>query len=420
MTNVIVSAPRRFVDRGRPTVSATIEIDGRRHEIYYRVSQGPLLEASDPFLAAALLPAMKLGAPLRVEGTVSPHTLRHVMRLQEMFSAIHPAFHCIPIEATAQPRPAGSAGRGSGCFFSGGVDSSHTVLKHKDEISHLIFVRGFDIRPDSQLLYNRIAGPIHQAAVELGKPLIEVETNLRELLDPYTDWALQAFGTALASVVHLLSPQFQSVYYAGGRHYAESRRGGINTVITLLWSIPDIEMIDDGRDVTRHQKVVQLAQSEQAMRWLRVCWENLGGEYNCGRCDKCTLTMISLSIAGALDKCQTFNRPLDLDAVRQLDLSDNDRRSFELLLAELEKSAPNPELAQAMRDCLGPSPAAASTAGEDVVPKAELRQAKRYIARLEANLDRIYTSRSWRWTTPLRQAADAARMLKEGRELWKR
>ena len=29
-------------------------------------------------------------------------------------------------------------------FFSGGVDSTYTFLKHQDEISHVVYIHGFD------------------------------------------------------------------------------------------------------------------------------------------------------------------------------------------------------------------------------------------------------------------------------------
>ncbi len=50
----------------------------------------------------------------------------------------------IGVDAEVRGGPSDLAS-GIACFFSGGVDSFYTLLKHREEITHIIFVHGFDI-----------------------------------------------------------------------------------------------------------------------------------------------------------------------------------------------------------------------------------------------------------------------------------
>ena len=65
-----------------------------------------------------------------------------------------------------------------GCLFSGGLDSFYTLLKHREEVTHLIFADGFDIPPQDEQRRERAVSVARTVADELGKSLIEVHTNL--------------------------------------------------------------------------------------------------------------------------------------------------------------------------------------------------------------------------------------------------
>ncbi len=62
------------------------------------------------------------------------------------------------------------------------------------------------------------------------------------------------------------------------------------------------------RRLTKLERVVQC---EAALGSLRVCWENWGGAYNCGCCDKCVRTMTALTILGVLGRYTRFPDPVD-------------------------------------------------------------------------------------------------------------
>ncbi len=115
------------------------------YELWYRVpGEYHVSDTASPFLAAALLPAMLRGEKLEVDNSLSVSTklLRNLSTLQEIHNCWNPIFKIIPIEAAT--RAESPLNYGVASFFSGGVDSTYTLLKHLEEISHLVFIKGFD------------------------------------------------------------------------------------------------------------------------------------------------------------------------------------------------------------------------------------------------------------------------------------
>ena len=404
MTEVTIGALRPYQDRGWPTVSAIIDVAGHRHHIFFRASQGPLAAGPEPFIAVALLPAMKLGLPLRVDGAVTPRFLAHTRRVQEILCSWLTDLHAVHIECGRRADVAVLPAPGVASLFSGGVDSFFTVYKHIDEITHLVFVHGFDILLANAPLRKKVSAAIHRAAAELGKPVIEMETNVRDVLDPYAPWPTHTVGAALVSIGLLLSPQIGTLYVAGGFDYNHPSMVSNDPLVVQTWSAPETEIVDDGREATRYEKIARLAESDTAMRYLRVCWENRNGAYNCGQCPKCLHTMIFLELSGALQRCQTFDRPLDLDLVRRtVPVAPGDWGYEREALALVESRGDHADLAQALRASLEQSPSWADTQ----TPHVACKQGR--LMELEAKLYQVTSSRSWRFTAPLRSISEAWR-----------
>ncbi len=300
-------------------------------------------------MAVALPAAMKLGLPLHVEGPVSPQLLASIPSIQAIYHAWNPDWRVIPVSAEpAQPAPHGSGG--VACFFSGGVDSFYTLLKHLDEIDALIFIHGFDISLDNTPFRARVSAAVREVAAACAKPLIEVETNLKEFVIRHSPWEY-AHGALLAGVALSLSSRFSRIYIAASEFYglAATIPWGSHPLLDPLWSTERTTIVHDGCEATRMDKVAAIARSEVALRWLRVCWENPNGEYNCGRCGKCLRTMVALRIVDALDRCNTFDRPLDLAAVARKKLCPDPPHMIQYLEAA-ERAGTDPALVRALRD----------------------------------------------------------------------
>jgi len=185
----------------------------------------------------------------------------------------------------------------------------------------------------------------------LRKPLIEIETNLRDFADPYVSWD-HYNGAALVSVALPLSAQFSQLYAGATHPHAAPFPWQPPPGLTASWSTEAVDVInDDGHEVSRVDKVAAISRSEVVLRTLRVCWENRGGAYNCGRCEKCLRTMVALRLAGALERCTTFARPLDLFALARLELGHN-RYFMQENLDAAVRGGEDPRVRRALRDCL--------------------------------------------------------------------
>jgi hypothetical protein len=373
---------------GRGTViRAPVTGAGSFDQIWFRVSERVTGAGATPFLPATLFCAMKQGLPLRLSDPVSRQVFESVPCLQAIFNKWHPQCKKIPVHAsTGAPSRAGS---GVGCFFSGGLDSFYSVLKHRREIDTLIFVHGFDIWLDDERLRDRVAGELRRIAEGLGKRLIEVETNLREYTDQFLDWGLHVFGSGLASVAHVLSPLLRQVYIPSSRSFAHLESNGSHPLLDPLWGSERTRIIHDGCEATRIEKVRAISECSLALESLRVCYQNLHergryddreGHLNCGRCEKCVRTMLNLHAAGALDRCPTFAAPLTPDLVRRTDPG-SDAAFFHMednLRALQEKEGEHAEMVRALRQTV------------------EAYRRRRIVQRMDANAEGFLRSAAWK------------------------
>jgi 7-cyano-7-deazaguanine synthase in queuosine biosynthesis len=351
MTRVVAVKPRPITTpAGGVEARATVETGAERFELAYRVSRGPVSETSTPFVAASLLPAMRIGRALSVEGTVSPRLLATIPTIESVLTDWFQRTDSIVVKARPAPEHRGA---GVACFFSGGVDSFYSVLSHLDEITALVFVHGFDIQPRDVALRARISESLRVAASRLGKPLIEVETNVRVFSDRFAAWSEEYHGSALASVALLLSPQFGRFYIPASFPPTYSAPWGSHKDLDPLWSSEATEIMHDGGDASRVEKVRFLARSDVALQSLRVCWENRGGRYNCGHCEKCIRTMVNLRVAGALERCTTFKNELDLSEVAHVPIPDDCARFFVEENLQAAKENGDGELVDAIARSLG-------------------------------------------------------------------
>lgn len=350
MSDLVVRDVRHVGQNGAASVTARIDLDGDERSIWYRTSFGSFSAGSDALLAVLLLPAMALDRSLSIPGPVCTLLQSRINTIQDIFRTWCPELSRIRVR-TSSVDLMQSPQRGVGAFFSGGVDSFYTVLKHQEEISHLIFVRGFDLYLDNPVLLDMVSQSVRRAAEELKKPLIEVETNLRTFSDRHVSWTFY-HGPALASVALLLAPELEKIYIPSTHTYGQLFPWGSHPLVDPLWGTSQLQIVHDGGEASRVEKVMCVTASDVALRHLRVCWENRGGAFNCGQCEKCLRTLVSLRIAGAAERAVTFPGPLDLDELAHLYLPDENARIFmaENLTPLVEEK--DPELAKAIHECL--------------------------------------------------------------------
>jgi hypothetical protein len=333
-------------------------VKNKSYKIFFRSYGEPILtENYESFVATALLPAMKVGTnQLIAKGEISPKFVSALSTIQDIYRVWNPSFHRVGLDNIKSVPKASKTEQRVGTFFSGGVDSFYTFLKHKDEITDLILVHGLDMKLHDRTLRDKTSEKLREVALNFGKNLIEIETNIRELLDRYVGWRNFGHGASLAAIGHLLFPHFQRIFIPASHTYAELFPCGTHPVLDPLWSSESLEFVHDGCEATRVKKIALIAQYDIALQSLRVCWKNPNSSYNCGRCEKCLMTMVALKANNALSRCTTFEETLDVKNISKL-ISDNanTRPFIKENLKALQQNKTDPKLEKALQKILNES-----------------------------------------------------------------
>jgi len=397
------------------TAEISADVDGFR--LWYRLPHSvPYARTADPFAAAALLPAMLQGGPLEIAPNLplSPKLGENLRVLQDIHHCWNPRFRIVPIEAATAP--AAPFRDGAAAFFSGGVDSTYTFLKREPELTHLVFIQGFDFFSnagasggfaaddiaDLSLLALRLMGPanalsarlrdslredtrqaladyrasglpspglearlardleaviagppvreagrlagiglrpetkallkevrpgadayrlnrmlledafpqeiarrddaVYRTAVDRndrfarshGKTLIPVSTNHYAFGYRYNLSRNLTQGSALASIALLLG--FPRVFAPAAYSYSQLFPLGQHPLTDPLWSNEIVQIVHEGAEARRVDKIARIAEDGSALANLRVCFDDMNR--NCGRCSKCLRTTIPLELLG--------------------------------------------------------------------------------------------------------------------------
>lgn len=315
----------------------------------------PLAQDSTPWVPPAALVGMRTGRDAVVYGDVSEHAVDGCSGAMSLLRSWYPE-RMVDVDITAPMSvpSTDTGGRGVGAFFSGGVDSYYTTLKHLDEITHLIFIHGFDIDLWNEDLAERTLVAMRKSAADLGRPLIEVRTDVRVWLDGNgVDWGPEGFGPLLAHVGLALSNVVAKIYIPASNTSADQKPNGSHPDLDPRWSSDAVSFVHDGLEATRAAKVKLFVDSDAAMRHLRVCWWNGKNDYNCGACEKCVRTMLNLYIAGGLERCTTLPDRIPVQAIDNLYLNKSAKTFVAENLAELKAAeVEDPELEAVLQRAL--------------------------------------------------------------------
>lgn len=322
----------------------------------------PLL--GDAFVAGFIIPCMHAGENLQVDGPVSQRLLDAIPRMQDIIIGWNANFNRTSvIPAEVRQAKFSAAPRNTATFFSGGVDSWYTLLKHQPAISDLVLIHGFDIKGSEGELWEKTRESSAHVADELGKNLIAVETNLKKSADPrWASWG-KPFGgrfwryfyqgSALAAVALCLQHRIERIFVPSSYPYQRLIPFGSHPDLDPLWSTEDLEIVHDGCEAGRYEKIQQrVSHSATALNNLRVCLENKPGQYNCCRCEKCLRTMIMLEMCGSLGSASTFHLPLKMGRVRRLHVFKYRRPLYQDIQQSCEEIG-HKELARALDCALG-------------------------------------------------------------------
>lgn len=314
---------------------------------------------ASPFAAALLIPSMKQGEDLIIGSAISKELyegMHHIMKILLSWDIGLKPIKIIAsklVADTAHPKVTAS-------FFSGGVDSFYTYLKRKkdvkDPVTHLLLVNGYDIDPRNKKLWNATLASVQAVAKVERAHLIEVESNIRSLIDPILSWDF-AHGGCLAAVGLCLRKGLKQVYIPSSCIESQQIPWGTHLDVDAYWGTEKLAFTHDGTEATRVNKIGwQIAKSPTALKYLRVCYMNEKGAFNCGVCEKCLRTMMNLYVAGVLDAAETFPRHIDPLRVANLHIEGHNRDLHVENLVALQARGIAPELHDALEKSLACTP----------------------------------------------------------------
>ena len=271
---------------------------------------------ADPAIWASfcLMPAMEKGADILLKGIHPPDAswMKNLGKLTAIFQNWWGGR--IPqVAATARApwrqrlgllRPA--AGRA--LFFSGGVDSFHALLhliQKGTPPDALIFVEGFDFDHRDTGRIEAYLPAVRKICAHHRMTLLRVRTNLRRL--PFfreSNWT-HTHGLAMAGVAHSLR-DYGHIYIASSFQERGLQSYGSRWDVDPCFSSATHRFYHVGDEVGRHQKIALLASDPLVREHLRVCWQDRTERLNCGACEKCLRTELSLHLLGVLDQFPGF------------------------------------------------------------------------------------------------------------------
>lgn len=291
---------------------------GETFEIWYEVPselEADLSESSNPWLVAMLPHALPTGEAIASELPADPALLENLKGLIAVWCEWYPQYLPPTIHAPAAPltleKPPNPK---SAAFFSGGVDSWFTVLRHAPEresaaigrVDDLITVHGFDIPLGARDEFEKLHATLAQGAQALDRPLIVVRTNLRRNGSLWVKgWGWLTNGAGLASVALILEKRYEKVLIGSSYPYGSLFPWGSHPMTDCLFSTRSLSVKQDGAPFNRAEKTAFVARHAIALAHLHVCWKN-GAASNCGICPKCIRTMATLQLLGAFETANPF------------------------------------------------------------------------------------------------------------------
>jgi hypothetical protein len=266
-------------------------------ELYFKTDlQQDLGYSAEPFIAAMLMPAMARGCDIAIPAGLiaSPQFLGGIDKLQSILVLWYPQLKRITINAEVREVPVKSRA-GCALFFSGGLDACYGLLKNRSLVTHLVYARGIDMQLGDELLYEQCLAGNRQIADEFAKTLVTIESNvrffMRQLSGGEIGW-LKGQGCGLGSIALALG--FSQTLISSSNTYDHLHPCGSHPLTDPLCSSAHVNIIHDGCEARRHEKLLAVSKNAFLLQRIRVCWQDKG--LNCGKCDKCLHYRMALTV----------------------------------------------------------------------------------------------------------------------------
>lgn len=219
------------------------------------------------------------------------------------------------LASTVKPQASDGHVRCGAQLFSGGVDSTATFKRQRDNIKYLVLYKGADVPVTQPGRFEEIRRYSEEFAKAHNKELIILSTNVHYL--GVASWEYMAHGCAMIGPLLALSHYIGRIYIAASHsgEWARDVRLGSHPDVDPLISAERTQVIHDGFELKRTEKVALLAAEPALLQRVRVCGDVdffgrthaiAANRYNCGRCEKCNRTAMVLTLLRVTSKDAPF------------------------------------------------------------------------------------------------------------------
>lgn len=276
------------------------------------------------FLVACIMPAMHFGEErILIEGEICPElkdgliNVMHWMRLWYY----EPTKELPRIEAkTSSGHPLPRTPERAGFFFSGGIDALATLRAnrihyppdHPGSIKDGLIVCGLEVNDAKAFDY--VVSSLSVLAKEAKLTLIPVYTNIRivgpdDISHFWDFWEDEFMGAAFSAIGHVFSKRLTVVSESSDHDIPNIYPFSSHPLINPNYSSSDLKIRLENIALSRFERTELVANWDVAVQHLRVCNRPQyykPGLLNCGACEKCIRTMLTLQTLGVLEKASTF------------------------------------------------------------------------------------------------------------------
>jgi hypothetical protein len=241
---------------------------------------------------------MRRATDLWIHGSVSHSLLQNLEEFQAAWSCWRPGrYQPVNVVVDEEVERGGKACDMALAAFSGGLDSCFSVWRHTQghcgrrtrNLKAALMIHGFDIPLHEPDVYSRAAKKSRAMVESAGLDFIPMACNYREFGG---DWE-QEHGAALASCLSLLSKGYSTGLIAASHVYSTLLfPWGSNPLTDPMLSSDTFAIVYDSAEFSRVQKAKGVSEWEEAMSFLRVCWQGQHKDQNCGSCLRCIATAL--------------------------------------------------------------------------------------------------------------------------------
>ncbi len=290
------------------------------------VADYPDLEVADlpsgvlvlPALGTVLTVAMAAGVPVEVD-EVDADFAAGIDEMAALWHTLHPRFRSADFELRGRRTKTETSGpEGTLLLWSGGLDSTASLIEHRSDVRALFTVWGADVQLSDPALWQTLNRHFDENPLVAGIPRITARTNMRrfplrhtlvhDFLSPGESWwGRVQHGLALAGLAAPATLQVGAAALIRAASFSpdSNQATGSMPELDALTRWAGVQVLHEGFELTRQQKITERLAPYLATGGdlrLAVCYRR--GRHdgahavNCCDCEKCMRTAAGLLSAG--------------------------------------------------------------------------------------------------------------------------